>query len=118
VTEKRTRKRVSTTARTAFFLKKKGVCYLCGGPVKPGEAWDIEHVIPFQMGGADDESNWEVAHNKCHAAKTKDDVGNIAKAKRREARHLGAKVSRSPMPFGRKSKFKRKMDGSIVLREK
>jgi 5-methylcytosine-specific restriction endonuclease McrA len=111
------RKHISTKARTAFFLQRKGICYLCGGAVRPGELWDIEHVIALELGGADDETNWEVAHKKCHAPKTKDDVGKIAKAKRREARHLGAKVSRTPMPFGRKSKFKRKMDGTVVLRE-
>ena len=31
--------------------------------------------------------------------------------------HIGASKSRSPMPFGKGSKFKRKMDGTIVRRE-
>jgi 5-methylcytosine-specific restriction protein A len=111
-----TRKSVSTKARTNLFLKRKGLCHLCGQPVKVGEKWELEHEIPVAMGGADDESNWFVAHVKCHAVKTKQDVGNIAKAKRREARHIGSHVSRNPMPGGKSSKWKRRMDGTVVLR--
>lgn len=112
------RKTISAKVRVALFQKHDGVCHLCGGKINVGEAWEVEHIIPFAMGGADDESNWSPAHIKCHRTKTSEDVGNIAKAKRREARHIGAKVSKSPLPFGRQSKFKRKMDGTVVLREK
>jgi len=38
----------------------------------------------------------------CHNAKTKTDVANIAKAKRVEAKHLGARRPRQPMPKGAK----------------
>jgi 5-methylcytosine-specific restriction endonuclease McrA len=110
------RKTISVKARVTLFQKHDGVCHLCGGKINVGEAWEVEHIIPFAMGGADDESNWSPAHIKCHRAKTTEDVGNIARAKRREARHIGVKVSKSPLPFGRQSKFKKKMDGSIVPR--
>ena len=112
------RKTISAKARVALFQKHDGTCHLCGGKIHAGEAWEVEHVIPFAMGGADTEDNWCPAHTKCHKAKTVKDVADIAKAKRREARHIGAKVSKSPMPFGKGSKWKRKMDGSVVLREK
>ena len=112
------RKTISVKVRVALFQKHDGVCHLCGGKINVGEAWEVEHVIPFAMGGDDTEDNLRPAHTKCHKVKTVEDVGNIAKAKRREARHIGAKVSKSPMPFGRQSKFKRKMDGTVVLREK
>jgi hypothetical protein len=45
------------------------------------------------------------------------DAPMIAKVKRIHQRHVGAKKSRSPMPFGRNSKLKRKMDGTIVRRD-
>lgn len=77
----------------------------------------MEHRIPLAMGGEDAEANWELAHIKCHRTKTSDDVGQIAKAKRREARHLGGHVSRTPLPFGKKSAFKRKLDGTVVRRD-
>jgi hypothetical protein len=54
----------------------------------------------------------------CHKAKTADDVGSIAKANRARNRHLGAKPpSRTPLPCGRGSKWKRTMSGRTVLRE-
>lgn len=111
------RKTISTKQRVALFAKHDGVCHICGGKISVGESWDVEHVIPFAMGGADDESNWRPSHIKCHRTKTVDDVGKIAKAKRREARHLGVKVSGTPLPFGKKSPFKRKLDGTIVRRD-
>lgn len=112
------RKTISTKQRVALFAKHGGVCHICGGKISVGEAWDVEHVIPFAMGGEDSEENWSPAHRKCHRTKTTDDVGAIAKAKRREARHIGVNVSRTPLPFGKGSAFKRKLDGSIVRREK
>ena len=110
------RKSISTKARVALFQKHGGVCHICGGKINVGEEWQVEHIIPFAMGGEDAEPNWAPAHTKCHKTKTKTDVADISKAKRREARHIGAKVSKTPLPFGKKSKWKRKMDGTVVER--
>jgi 5-methylcytosine-specific restriction endonuclease McrA len=110
------RKRLSTTQRIILFQKHGGICHICGGKIGIGESWELEHIIPFAMGGEDNESNWAPAHIKCHRDKTTIDVGQIAKAKRREARHLGGHTSRSPLPFGKKSPLKRKMDGTVVRR--
>ncbi len=62
------RRSLSTAQRVAIFLAGRGVCHLCDGPIinKP---WDVEHVIPLAMGGADDESNMRPAHKACHAPK-------------------------------------------------
>jgi len=111
------RKTISAKQRVALFSKHGGVCHICGGKINVGEAWEVEHVIPFAMGGEDNESNWSPAHVKCHRTKTSDDVGAIAKAKRREVRHLGGHVSRTPLPFGKRSPLKRKMDGTVVRRD-
>jgi 5-methylcytosine-specific restriction protein A len=113
-----TRKSISTKKRVALFQKHGGICHICGGKINVGEAWEVEHIIPFALGGADDETNWSPAHIKCHRGKTTEDVARISKSKRQEARHLGAKKSKSPLPFGRQSGWKRKMDGSVVKREK
>lgn len=82
-----------------------------------GEGWDVEHMIPLAMGGEDDPQNWAPAHRKCHRGKTSEDVSNIAKAKRREARHLGARISKSPLPGGRGTPWKRKINGQVVKRD-
>ena len=80
---------------------------MCTGKIGVGEAWELEHVIPLELCGADDDSNWAVAHVKCHAVKTKRDVTMIAKAKRRERRHKGIKKRRIIRRW-------RKFNGEIV----
>ena len=52
----------------------------------------------------------------CHKAKTKRDVRQIAKTKRVIKKLAGLKASRHPMPFGRNSRLKKKLDGTIVAR--
>lgn len=111
------RKSISAKIRLKVFNDHSGRCHICGGKISVGEAWDVEHVIPIALGGADDETNWSPAHSKCHRTKTTSDMGAIAKAKRRESRHRGVRVSRSPLPFGKRSKFKKKMDGTVVRRD-
>ena len=113
-------KRVRITAKTRadIFARHSGVCHLCSLKVDAWQEWDVSHEIPLEAGGKDDDSNWLVAHRKCHRVHTaKVDAPLIAKVKRIHQNHIGASKSRSPMPFGKGSKFKRKMDGTIVRRE-
>jgi 5-methylcytosine-specific restriction protein A len=88
------RKPISTKNRRKFFEMRGGICALCAGIINPAiEAWEIEHVIPLAMGGVDDlPTNGELVHAKCHKAKTRDDMKNLGKAKRREAKHTGTKA--------------------------
>jgi len=112
------RVRITAKMRADIFLSRGGTCHLCSMKVVPGEDWDVSHDIPLEAGGKDDATNWFVAHRKCHRVHTSTvDVPLIAKVKRVHQKHVGAKKSRSPMPLGRDSKFKRKMDGTIVRRE-
>jgi hypothetical protein len=70
------------------------------------------------MGGDDDERNVAPAHVACHAAKTVQDVAQIAKANRVRAKHNGAKAAvKAVLPGSRGSKWKRKIGGEIVERQ-
>lgn len=61
-------------------------CEMCGLPTKSVE---FDHGIPDGLGGEPTLANCVVACPQCHKGKTKVDVADIAKAKRREARKLG-----------------------------
>ena len=111
--------RISTTTRVKIFTKDDGICHLCNMKVLPGQEWDVSHEVPLEAGGADDMTNWRVAHRKCHRKHTAEvDIPVIAKLKRVSARHIGAKVSKNPIPGSKNSPWKRKMDGTVVRRDK
>lgn len=111
-------RRMSTTRRVRIFDTAGGLCHLCERKIRVGEAWDVEHVIPYALTRDDSDENLRPAHVGCHKAKTKDDVATIAKAKRVSAKHRGAKApSRNPIPGSKASGLKRKMNGEIVKRD-
>jgi len=107
------RRRISTRERVDIFNRNNGVCHLCAGKITAGEAWDVEHIIPLAQGGDDDGDNLQPAHRKCHAAKSKQDATNTARAKRREAKHLGAKTTARPLPGSRASGIRKRMSGKV-----
>lgn len=111
------RKRLSTTERLALLERENFRCHLCHGQIQPGQAWDVSHEVPLELGGADDDDNRRAAHRKCHRTHTATvDQPKIAKAKRNYAKHRGAHVTRQPMRGGRRDALKRRMDGTVVVR--
>lgn len=108
------RKPISAKERARLFGLHHGICHFCNGKINgTREAWDISHEIPLELGGADDDENRKPAHRKCHRSHTAAvDQPNIAKAKRREMKHIGAK------PKGRRFRGWRKFDGTRVYAER
>ena len=110
------RRSLSSSGLVALFAAHGGICHLCEMKIQVGEAWERSHPIPLELGGADDESNWRPAHKHCHRAHTSTvDNPAIARAKRRYAKHIGAR-KKSIMPGSRGTKYKRMMNGETVLR--
>jgi len=112
------RRRISTRERVDIFHRNDGKCHLCGLRIDAGQAWEVSHDTPLQMGGADEGGNLKPAHAKCHRIHTASvDLPQIAKAKRREAAFRGAKApSRNPLPAGKKSPWRKKLNGQVVPR--
>lgn len=114
------RKNMTPRLRLKIWEAYKGICVLCNGKIDGvRERWVAEHIIPLSLGGADDESNMAPVHEGCALAKTfgkSGDIAKAAKAKRVKSKHLGIKKSKNPLPGGKGSKFKKKVDGSVVPR--
>jgi hypothetical protein len=110
--------RLSTTARFTLLQREKYRSHLCRGLIYVGQAWDVSHEIPLELGGADDDANRRAAHRKCHRQHTAAvDIPAITRAKRIQAGHHGARVARFPMRGGRDDVLKRRMDGTVVFRD-
>ena len=107
------RRHISTTERVSIFQRTGGVCHLCSGRIQVGEGWEVEHIIPLSMGGDDFGDNLAPAHVKCHRGKTKKDRGDLARAERREARHLGAKRTSRPLPGSKASGIRIRMNRNV-----
>lgn len=111
------RRSLSPTKRFRLFQERGGVCHLCAGKIQVGEGWEVEHVIPIALGGDDDDANCMLAHTKCHSVKTRKDLADIAKAKRRERGRFGIPARKGrPMPGSKASGWKHTMSGEWVRR--
>ncbi|MFC1456171.1 HNH endonuclease [Microvirga arabica] len=112
------RARLSPSMRLAIWEQAKGVCVLCERRIDGvRERWIIEHIRALELGGEDEPGNMGPAHETCARVKTRDDHHHAAKARRQKIRRLGAEKTNRPLPCGRQSRWKKKIDGSIVPRE-
>lgn len=44
-------------------------CCLCGKLIKKKNEYNIEHLYPMSRGGANNVSNWRIAHKTCNSKK-------------------------------------------------
>lgn len=106
---------VPPRVRLRVFERYGGRCYLSGRLIRPGDAWDLEHIRALSLGGEHRESNLAPALKEPHKIKTKADRKAKAKADRTRKKHLGIK-KKSKFPGSRDSKWKKKLSGEIVER--
>lgn len=98
--------------RARVFLTHGGKCHISGRAIRPGDAWELDHVIALVNGGENRESNLAPALKVAHKAKTALDVAEKAKVARVRAKHLGIQEKRQ---WGH-SRFKKKLDGTVIDR--
>lgn len=102
------RKRFTDKDRARIFAANNGCCHLCKGKIDGvREAWEIEHVIAWELTRDDSDDNLRPAHIDCHKRKTHElDRPAINEAKRREAKFLGItrpkqSLKSAPFPAGK-----------------
>lgn len=93
-----------------------GICHVSGRRIDPvRDEYQIDHIKALCNGGENRESNLAPILIEPHREKTRRDVAEKNKVERVRRKHLGIR-SPSRMPGSRDSKFKKRMDGSVVLR--
>jgi 5-methylcytosine-specific restriction protein A len=118
MSEARKGKEFTKATKVKAHTRANGNCEGCGAKLGVGK-FQYDHIIPIAQGGDNSLGNCEVLCNVCHDAKThKKDIPEAAKSKRRQAKHVGAKKSRTPLPAGRTSDVKKTMDGKLAPRTK
>ena len=116
------RKHFTDKDRARIFAANNGCCHLCEQKIDGvREAWEIEHVIAWELTRDDSDDNLRPAHISCHKDKThKQDRPAINQAKRREAKHLGIKRPKGRIPSPPKSPkpaTKQSLPPRILFRE-
>ncbi len=91
-------------------------CALTGREFRPGDAIEFDHKHALINGGEHRESNLQPVLSTAHREKTRLDVAQKSKDARIRKKHRGIQSSSHPLPGGRNSKIKFKMDGSIIDR--
>ena len=110
------RREFSRRVKAQAFLRCGGHCEGCTARLTPGRI-EYDHLVPDSLGGEPTLENCRVTCTACHRVKTGDDAGNLARALRREAKHIGAKApSRNPIPGGRATPWKKTFGKGTVWR--
>jgi 5-methylcytosine-specific restriction protein A len=101
--------------RVRVFEKYEGRCYRSNVRLLPG-MWDIDHIVAIINGGENRESNLAPIWNgRAHKEKTREDVKIKAATYRKKKYNIGLR-KKSRFPGSRDSKWKKKLDGTIVKR--
>ena len=73
------RKHLTPRQRLQLFEFRRGRCCICFQKISG--KFIVEHWRALGLGGENDADNLDITHPKCAAAKTKDDMARINKAK-------------------------------------
>jgi len=96
--------------RLRVFQRYGGRCYLSKAVIRPGDAWDIEHIIPLSIDATGNrEGNLAPALKAPHVEKTAQDRRDKAKADRLAKKHFGIGQPKTGGFTGW-----RKFDGTVV----
>lgn len=114
------RRYLTDKARARLFLDAGGKCSACTRKIRIGEVWIADHIQALENAGTNAPDNWQVLCPNCDKTKTAKDHGVAAKG-RDVATSLIVPTSQrrskgAPIPGSRRSKFKKKMDGSVERR--
>lgn len=108
--------KVPDRVKLRIFEREGGRCWITGRKIHPGDTWDLDHKIALCNGGRHSEDNLAPAIREAHRAKTAEDVAQRAKDDRVRKKHLGIHRPKQIVPGSKASRWKKKLDGTVVPR--
>jgi 5-methylcytosine-specific restriction protein A len=96
--------------------RQDNCCALTGARFCPGDVIEFDHITPLWLGGENREKNLQAITGASHKKKTQVEATVRAKTNRQKSKHLGLSKKKRPMAGSKASKWKRKMDGTVVKR--
>lgn len=109
---------VPPRVRLRVFERAGGVCAISGRKIMPGDAWDLDHVVPLIDGGEHREGNLQPVLRDEHRRKSAEEAGRRAKERRLRKKHVGIEAApRARIPGSRSDRWKRKINGRTVPRD-
>lgn len=111
------RQEFSKQTKLAAWQRAGGHCECgCGQKIIAGDGPEYDHRLEARLGGDASLENCVVLRKRCHAAKTSERRPEIDKVRRGFEKRIGARKKSKPMPFGRASALKKKLNGDVVPR--
>lgn len=71
-----------------IFAAHDGRCHVCTRKLRPGDDYQIDHVLALENGGTDDDTNLAPCCDHCHSEKTGADHAAAGKGRRRYSKHV------------------------------
>jgi len=96
--------------------RQDGKCAITGVAFGPKIRPEFDHIIPLGLGGENRESNLQAICAPAHKVKTAGDRRAIAKADRIRKKQAGITPKKAELPGGKNSKWKKRVDGTVVPR--
>jgi len=110
------REEFTKSVRRDAFVREGGHCMKCRVKLGPLSGVRYDHIVPWEFSRDSSVGNCAPLCKTCDAQKTyKQDIPAIAKSNRLRDKHVGIK-KRSSFSCSRDSKWKKKIDGTVVPR--
>lgn len=103
--------RVPDRVRIRVLERYGNKCYLTGREIRPGDKWEIEHVVSLILGGQNRETNLAPALAAPHKLKTAVEMAVKSKIAKVKKKHFGLGKSKAG---SFQSRFKKKLNGDVI----
>ena len=107
---------VPPRVRFRIWLRDGGVCQ-CGCTTKiVCKDWDLDHKVALVNGGEHRETNLQVMLRAHHRDKTKADVAEKSRVRRKAMRHAGIRKRKHLIPGSVGTPWRKRLDGTVEPR--